>query len=759
MPDYPPLTPLDSRLPQRHEDPRAPAPWTPPFDEPLLRDYARILKKRRGLIAGVFLATLALVASATLPSTPIYTAETLLLIEPQNPQIIDIPQVLGDTLGKADYYETQYEILKSRSLAERVIRQHGLSDAELGGRRPSALASAIRLVRTIPSSLFSNGSGSAEDPTPEQIAAKRVNAYLDALSVGPSRDTRLVKLSFRSPDPLLAARLINAHARAYIEQGPLMRARASEEARAFLEEKLQELKDRVGGAQADLNAYSREEGIVSLDDKANVVIERLADLNARLTAAEAERVAREAEFRLIQERRPGSLPAVLASPLVTTLKQELARLEGEQAFLSTRFSPGYPRLAQLQSQIAESRRRLSTEIRTIVDGIESSFLAAKAQEEDLRARVDLQKIEALRLKDASVEYAMLEHDLKASRQLYENVLGRIKQTEIAVELRDSNVFIVDPAHPPLRPSGLSTKLIFALAGVLGLIAAIGLALIAEFLDSRIRNTEDVERQLGLPSLGAVPDFLKSAAALPTAARRQLLAARSAEGGAPRPGLLHSPAPGTPSPNPVAVEAYRTVRTNILLSQAGRSPRTILFTSGAASEGKTVTTVNTAAMFAQLGGPVLVIDADLRKPGCHRLLGIENLAGLTEILTGGDLTPDFLKSIDAGFSFLSSGKKPPNPTELLGSTRMRQFLASARDRFEYILIDGPPMLPVSDSVVLATLVDGVVLVADQQKTPRHVLRSAQARLTYARAKVLGVVLNRADVENEDYSYFVGWQPSA
>jgi capsular exopolysaccharide synthesis family protein len=437
---------------------------------------------------------------------------------------------------------------------------------------------------------------------------------------------------------------------------------------------------------------------------------------------------------------------VLESPVVNKLKGELARLDGELAFLASRFKPGYPRRVQLEAQIAEGRRRLVQEVKTIVGGIESAYLAARAREDELRTQMAGQKAAALRLNDASVEYAILEHDAETARQLYGSVRQRIQETTVAAQLRSSNVFVIDAASPPLDPSTPRTGRNLAFAMLLGLMGGIGLAFLAEYLDSRLRGPQEVERYLRLASLGLVPDFAR----VDTGWSRQLSA--NAKSGR----LLALPAGkgveliSADEPSAAVTEAYRSIRTSILLSQAGEPPRTILFTSGTASEGKTTTALHTALMFARLGAPVLVIDADLRRPSCHRVLGVRNTPGLTEVLAGhgGKLRRLTLQKTE--IFFLGAGSVPPNPTELLGSKRMREVLTQLRERFAFVLIDAPPLSSVSDSVVLSTLVDGVVLVVDQQRTPRQTVRDARARLAYARAKVLGVVLNRCDADAINYA---------
>lgn len=748
------------------------------FNEPViipeegidLRDYWRMLRKHLWLIVMCFLGTLLVTALIVLTRTPLYTAESTLLIERKGPQVLNIEQALTESLlpDEYDYYKTQYEILESRSLVAQVIKQQGLENNGLfTGKEKMGLVERLwtraqEWVEQRIEQWFSSPSQDLEGLYFLGVKPKLIDRYIDKmLRVQPVVRTRLVKVAFTTPDPALSAQVANAHVAAYIRQGLGQRTSANQEAERFLEEKLVELKERVEKSEAALNRYRRDQGIISLDDKENIVVDRLSDLNKRLTEAEAERIGLEAQSQLIRSREYDSLPDVIKNPLIQDLKGDLTRLEGEYAQLSAQFKPGYPRMVQLQAQVAETRSRLQREISRVVGGIESAYLAGVAKERDLRSKMDEQKTATLGLKDASVQYAILAREVDTNRQLYDSVLGRMKEVGMASELRTSNVSVIDQAQPPPKPSRPRKQLSFFLSAFLGLMGGVGLAFFFEYWDNTLKTPEEVERYLHLPNLTVVPDFLKlnghTYGYAPKAVHHTVNNKKSGVKGQ-KPAL--QPGFGASKelviahhPMSMLSEAYRTLRTSILLSRAGEPPRIILFTSGTHGEGKTSTTLNTAVVFAQMGVKVLVIDADLRRPRCHKALGVERGLGLTELLTGQREAPEVI--IPTGVenvSFLSSGSSPPNPAELLGSKKMRESLAFLREQYDYILIDSPPVIPVSDAVLLSTMVEGVVFVVGGQQTPKHVVREAQARLGYARAKVLGVVLNRVDVQNGDYAYY-------
>jgi capsular exopolysaccharide synthesis family protein len=512
---------------------------------------------------------------------------------------------------------------------------------------------------------------------------------------------------------------------------------------------LGELKARVDQSEAALNRYRQVKDVISLNDKENIVVERLVDLNKRLTDAEADRIGLESQVQLIRKRRYASLPAVVNSTLIQNLTAQAVRLEGEYANLATMFKPGYTHLDQLRVQAEDTRRRLNDEIQTVVEGIESSYLAAVAREKGLRATMKEQKTAALRFKNASVDYAILAREVDTNRQLYDNVLQRMKETGVAAELRSSNVLVVDKATPQRRPSSPKIAQNLLLAALLGLMGGVGVIFLREQLDDTLKSLEEAERYLRLPTLCLVPDLLKldwgrhAPRTFPYMPAQMPIAFGATE-----------ETPATVSSYPLLVmEAYRTLRTAIFLSRAEKPPRTLLFTSAIHGEGKTVTTVNTAIVLAQMGARVLLIDADLRRSRCHELLGVQRRQGITDILTGRGEPHKLIQSTSIPeLFFLSRGSTPPNPTDLVGSKKMQDTLMTLLEQYDYILLDSPPVTAVSDAVLLATMVEGVILVINVRTTPKHLLREARARLNYARANMLGTVLNRAELPAGVYTYY-------
>ncbi len=713
-------------------------------DETHLRDYWRVVAKHRWVIGLFCLIVVTTTAFITFTTERTYTAETELQIDKQAPRVTKIEEVMQPNVfgpEKYDYYQTQFRILESRTLAASVIKDLGLeSDPRfLGGAQPGLLRRAFGALR----GLFTSATKVDPDSLELGVDPRLIDLYLDLLEIEPVKNSRLVKIRFSTHDPVLSAQIANAHASAYIKEGMENRFHTTAEAQQFLESKLADLKQKVESSEAALNRYREKYHIISLDGRENLVVDRLDDLNKRLTMAQAERIQYESQYRLIRQRNYEDLPAVIENPLIQRLKQSLAALEAKYALLSEKFKPAYPEMIQVRGEVDAARGRLEAEIHKVVAGIVSTYMAAKGREDALRQQLDEQKRAALDLKENSVDYNMLKRDVDTSHTLYESTLARMKETTVADSLKFSNVTVVDKAEVPLYPSRPKRTLNLILSLIAGLAMGTGLAFFFEYLDNTLKTTEEVERFIRVPALGLVPSF--APAAKPREPEGVGVPALTADGLPRELVTLHHR-------RSVVSEAYRTIRTAILLSRADNPPRLLLVTSGQAGEGKTVTAVNTAITLAQSGARVLIVDADMRRPRCHRVLGMENGHGLSTLLTGqGDLRDAVKPTSIENLFFVASGPVPPDPAELVGSVKMRETLDLLREGFDYVLIDSPPVLPVTDGVLLATMVEGVVLVARGQQTPKDVVRKARERLDYARANILGVVLNNVNVNSGDYHY--------
>ena len=400
--------------------------------------------------------------------------------------------------------------------------------------------------------------------------------------------------------------------------------------------------------------------------------------------------------------------------------------------------------------------QIDEEIHRVTATIESAYKEAQGKEAKLQDEMNKSRSNALGLNDAAVEYAILQREVDTNRDLYNSVLQRMKDVGLAAEARSSNVVIVDEAQPATSPSSPKISQSVMTSAVLSLVGAIALAFLLDFLNNRLKTPEEVEQYLRVPNLAVVPLFSYT-----RKKRAAIERVRSCRNRTPRPNSIPALSPrghprelvGASNPYSVHGEAYRTLRTGILLSRAGAPPKVILMTSTTSGEGKTVTATNTAVLFAHTGAKVLLIDADLRRPRCHRVFGIDKEPGLTEVLTGRRDVFEMIRptAVD-GLSMLTSGSLPPNPTELLGSDKMKQVLTTVAGSFDFVVIDSPPILPVSDSILLSTIVDGVVVIVNSAKTAKQQIRVACARLKYARSKLFGIVLNKVNLQSPEYKYY-------
>jgi len=716
-------------------------------DQGLVGDLVGTLLRRWRVIAttlGVLVGATGLYCTLV---TPWYEGVTTVLIEPKALQVLNspaTPTAAQDALAntKYDYYQTQFSLLRSRALAERVIKELDLA------RDP-------RFVQTpLPAA-------APDAPVPPAL----VSQYLHQLTVQPVRGTRLVALEFLSTDATLAADLANAHARLFVKSGMERLYESTEQIREFLQLKLKELQARRQEAEVKLFQFQSDHNMLPVDLSKDAESERFMELNRRLTGAEAERITLEAQYQLVKQREFDSLPAVLASPLIQKLREEYDRLDVDHALLAAKFRPTYPKLQQLGGQLARARAMLRDETAKVVAGVESSYLAARSAAEQLKAELARQREALLGRKDAEGEFLTLARDVETTRALYDNLLARLKDLTIAGSADASNITIAEPAEPAQTPAIPRTKLYLLLSVVAGLMLGTGLAFLREAFDQSIMDGRDLRRTTGLDTLTVVPDYDKPFLGslrqrvrwrLGRSRRRALDAWKQVgqlafgnDAGAPPPPLGAPPFLLGNGTMPPRAEPYRTLRTALLLAPA--APQAVVITSAAAAEGKSTTAVNTAAALARCGATVLLIDGDLRLPRCHQALNVAVGPGLTDFLAGEVPEPPIVPTHVHNLSFLPAGRAVANTAELLAGESMSTFLRQMREQFNFIVIDSPPLLAVSDGLLLASLADGVVLVAQCGKSRHDRLRIALERLQRTGARSLGVVLNRGGIDVEYTSY--------
>ena len=727
-----------------------------------LREYLRVVIKYRVVIASVTIICTLLATVFAFTATPRYSAESKVRISTYEPVLTatKIEDMLQEKSKDANYLETQIQEMKSYSLADKVLDnskiRNSLETNNDGG---------------FWSKLFGFDSKVVEVPEPSDQASGYRNSitdiknYLNSIEIKPVKRTSLVNIAATARDAQVSALMANTHASAYIDWVRQNRIDRQSRGLKFLMTQADELREKVVDLEREMADYAESNSIVAVNKDENITAQKMSQLNKLLTEATAKKI--EVENAYSEAERALANPSAGYDDVTTqTMRTELAKLEAEYQQLSAKFMPSYPRMQQLSSQIQGLRHSIENQRKQVVMGMKAKMLAAREEEKNLIEELDQQKSQAFELSKRQVQYNVLNRELTSSRDLLENVLKQIKETSLAVESNASNVSVVDYAAVPQSPSFPRKKIVMFVGLLVGGLLGITIAWLLNYLDNSIRTPSDVNQYLKLPSLGVVPSFeleLLDSGQGVSASGNVLMARdasgrnRSVENGkeliARKEGSL-PPIVYVNDPKSLASEAYRTIRTGILLSQAGEPPRTILVSSAQSSEGKTTSSINLAASLASAGGRVVLIDADLRRPSLQKHFNLgSNEPGLVEVITGQrNIDEVAIKDVIKRVTLIKSGKIPPNPAELLGSLEMATIIDGLAEVFDYVLIDSPPVLPVTDSVILSRYVDGVVLVVRGSSTPRRVVQDAKNRLQAVGARLLGVVLNDVDVTGGDYYYY-------
>jgi capsular exopolysaccharide synthesis family protein len=689
-------------------------------DEIDLLAYWQMLVKRRWLVLGVMATGLALALLVTLLTPPVYRASTTLQIDRETMQIVLVEGVTSGEADSGDFFQTQYELLKSRALAERVTNRLHLANSpaleNIAGR--SWFDRMLQSLR--PRSAAPAGKGAD--------AAHAVQVVQRGLEVEPIRNSRLVRLSYSSGDPRLSARIANAFAAEFIAQHLDHKLDASSYARKYLQDQLQQTKAKLEQSERALVDYAQKEKIVSIGDGPSLVAQNLSELNSQLAAAQGARIRAEARLRGATSAKGAGLPAdMLTDSNVHILQQQKATLQGEYQQKLQVFKPDYPEMKQLQGQIDAIDKQIASALADVRASVRSEYEAAVAQENLLTQELAALRGQTLNVDSRSIEYNILKREADTNRQLYDALLQRYKEIGVATDVGSNNVSIVDRALPPsgrYKPSlPVNLGLGLLLGAIFGMLAAFAL----EFLDQTLKTPQDVEQRLRLPVFGIIPKLKKQE--VPAQALRDLRSPFS--------------------------EAYRSVRTALQFSTDNGVPKVLLVTSAGPGEGKSTTAWSLARNFAQLGKRVLLIDGDLRNPSLHRVAEVRGEVGLSNLLAGAaQLNEAIQDTDDPRLKIVLAGPLPPNPAELLAGSKLVSLLTVAGESYDQVIIDGPPVLGIADAPILANAAAGTLLVVEAGKTRIQTAQIAIKRLYAARARLIGAIVSKYSAGRHSYGFGYG-----
>jgi len=680
-----------------------------------------VLWRRRWMVLSVafMLATVAGIVSFT--TKPVYRAVARVEVSAEFPQMESVQSIYTQLPSNDNFLRTQIQVLQTDTLAWRTIEQLDSRDAATFGKTSEVESQSRRL--------------------------QLIHRFKDSLSVELVPGSRIIQVGFESTDPNLATRVVNTLVKNYIDYSFRQQYDATRETSARLEQQLDELKAKVEKSQQALVEYERANAIVSVNNKENVIEQRLGELSSDLTAAQNERIQKQALYEQVSTS-PVQADALADNELIQKLKENYSALENQYVEAQEQYGPTFPKVTRLQKQMDAAQSLVDKERKRILDRIHGEYLAALEREKLISAAVAQQKDLEGRLNQLLVQHNLLKGEFDTNQQLYQRLLQELKDATVAAGLRSTNIHFVDPALPPTLPERPRKKQNVAIALVAGLVLGSLLAFVRESFDSSVRTPEDVELLIASPLLAMIP-----VQKLPVAAKTRLL-----RGGA----LGPKDASSKDTTQNVAqaalhqggsalVEAYRALRTATLLSTSQCPPTSILVTSSRAGEGKTSTACNLAITLAQSGANVVILDCDMRKPGISRAMGVQGRVGMSNLLAGQE---EWSKAIlpvnDAPHLYvIPSGMIPPNPAELLASKGMEQLLAEISSHFRHIIIDSPPLLAVTDATIISNMVDGVILVVEAGATHNKMVVRAHRMIESAGGRVLGAVLNKYDVHSEGY----------
>lgn len=690
----------------------------------IARQYYHILLRRKWYFVSPIVAMIALAIVLTLLATPRYTATSQIEIKRESARIVNVQGVEPDTsTADMEFYQTQYGLLASRTLATSVMRTLRLADDE-----------RFMEIMGVTSILESKGGLNDRRMREDEV----VKVLLKNVNISPIRLSSLVNISFVSPDPEIAARVSNTWAEMFIKSNIDRGFESTAYARRYLEQRLDELRQRLEDSERQAVGYATNQSIINLPSNdgssgdaardRSLISDSLAALNSALASATADRIAAEAR---LGSGRDGASTEALENVAIGSMREKLAEARAEYARLLSEFTPQYPAAEAVKARIDTLQASIRSEEARVGRTLTNQYRDAKQREDDLRAQVESLKAGFNDQRRRAIDYNIFQREVDTNRQIYEALLQRYKEIGVAAGVGSNNVAIVDRAIPPDRPSSPKPLLNLILAMFAGVIAGVGLAILREQLDEGFSDPADVERRLNVPLLGVVPKVDEED--------------RVAEIRDPKSGLA---------------EAYLSIDTRLGFASETGVPRVITVTSTRPAEGKSTTSFALAYWLARGGSRTLFVDGDMRSPSLQTLLDVENDNGLSNVLSGSDGLSDVVHHSELnGFDYMTAGPQPPNAAELLRGKGMAKLIEEALERYDHVVIDSPPVMGLADAPIIGAVADGTVFVAEAQGIRVKLVQNALERLKHSRANILGVVLSKYDARHSkagyDYGYGYGY----
>ena len=684
-----------------------------------VRDLWHRLLKRKKWILAVFIVVVVAMGLYVLLTTPIYRSSgTIQIMQNSSNQSIlgehNPMALLGMDEGGNKFYETQYMILNSRTMASRLIDSMNLKDYQE----------------------FKELKARYSDETPQEIEYRFIKYFLKNLEVKPIKKSYLVEIAYKSPDKKLAQDVTSAISMEYMKFAMETRQQSFEMIKKWLEGELNQLAIKVEDSEKKLFEHGKQKDFYSLEGKDNVIVRKYVELSMLLTKAESERSIKEAQFKQIKEKGVDA-PLITNNLLIQKLREEAIAQEARVASLNKIYDTNFPQLQAEQAKLKDLRLRLNNEVQRTRASVEADYQASLRTEHLIREALTTQKAQVGTLQNNLVQHHNLKRDMKTNEQLYQGLLARMKEASVASTMVASNVAVIGPAEFPVQPYSPRPVLYLSLASIFGLVAGIGVALLLDYMDDSIKTAEEMERVCQIPLLGMVPrlslDFQDT----------------HKEKGSH---LLISD-----NPKSYVAESIYQLRSSIMLSTAGGAPPIIMVTSPNPAEGKTTISVNLGATLALNHSKVLIIDADMRNPSVHKAFNKPNHPGLSNLLTGNaTLEEVVLPTPIADLFFLPAGSIPPNPVEILSSKGFSDLISRLHAEYSFIVIDTPPTIGFADARIISALANAVIMVINHNKTSRKAAYLATQLLFSVNAKILGGVLNMSEessLKNEGYDYSV------